>query len=75
MKMAAGEFKSKCLSLMDQVHQTHEEIVITKRGKPVAKLLASDDAPMSSAFGALNGTVTIHGDITAPTGEVWNAEQ
>lgn len=75
MKMAAGEFKSKCLHVMDHVRESHEEVLITKRGKPVAKLVAPDESPPPSAFGALKNTVTVHGDITAPTGEVWNASQ
>lgn len=75
MKIAAGTFKSTCLRLMDRVNETREEVIITKRGTPVAKLVAVDDGPAPSAFGALKNTVTINGDITAPTGEVWHAEQ
>ena len=36
--IAAGQFKARCLSLIDQVSQTHQVITITKRGKPVARL-------------------------------------
>ena len=36
--IAAGEFKAKCLKLMDEVQATGQEIIITKHGKPVAKL-------------------------------------
>ena len=39
MEIAAGEFKARCLKLMDEVQATGEEVVITKRGKPVAKLV------------------------------------
>ncbi|MCX5905560.1 MAG: type II toxin-antitoxin system Phd/YefM family antitoxin, partial [Proteobacteria bacterium] len=38
VKMPAGEFKAKCLKIMDQVKNYHEEVIITKHGKPVAKL-------------------------------------
>jgi prevent-host-death family protein len=38
-KMAAGVFKANCLAVMDQVDAKHETVVITKRGKPVAKLV------------------------------------
>ena len=38
MEIAAGQFKAQCLQLMDQVKLTHEEIIITKHGRPVAKL-------------------------------------
>ena len=38
-QIPAGEFKAKCLKLLDEVQQKHREIIITKRGKPVARLL------------------------------------
>ena len=40
--MQAGEFKARCLKVMDQVQKTREPLVITKRGKPVAKLVPAD---------------------------------
>ena len=74
MNIGAGEFKAKCLDLMDRVKESHEEIVITKFGKPVAKLVSVEKEPVSSPFGCLKNTVSIHGDIVAPTGEKWDAE-
>ncbi len=41
-RIPAGEFKAKCLKLMDEVNATGEELVITKRGKPVARLVPID---------------------------------
>ena len=35
----ASEFKAKCLQLMDKVNQSGQEIIITKNGKPVSKLV------------------------------------
>jgi prevent-host-death family protein len=70
----AGEFKARCLELMDQVCQRQLEIVITKHGEPVAKLVPFDEQP-PEIFGYLKGTVTFHGDIVAPTGERWNADE
>ena len=43
--ITASEFKAKCLKLMDEVAQSGEEIVITKNGKPVAKLTAYRERP------------------------------
>lgn len=73
MEIPAGLFKSKCLSLMDQVQSSGEEIIITKRGKPVAKLVPVDEKP-SPVFGRMKGTVIEHGDIVTPTGEKWDAD-
>ena len=61
----AGEFKARCLALMDDVRTTREPVVITKRGKPVAKLVPADD--ISRDFiGRLEGIVRIVGDIESP---------
>ena len=73
MPVAAGGFKAHCLQLMDEVKRKHCSVVITKRGKPVAKLVPIDDAPVR-LFGALSGRARIEGDIVAPTGEAWNAD-
>lgn len=73
-EIPAGEFKAKCLKLLDEVQQQRRQIVITKRGKPVARLmpLAVD---MPDIFGRMKGTVEILGDIVSPTGEIWNADK
>ena len=46
----ASEFKAKCLKLMDEVAETGEEIIITKNGKPVAKLSAHREKPKTSLW-------------------------
>ena len=70
--VGAAEFKAKCLELMDRVAATGNAIVITKRGKPVARL-----APVAprrrSLVGALKGHVRITGDIIAPVAVQWDA--
>jgi prevent-host-death family protein len=71
--IAAGEFKAKCLALLDEVQQKRGEIVITKRGKPVAKLVPVDER-RPSIFGRMKGTMEITGDIISPIDEVWEAE-
>ncbi len=71
--ISASEFKARCLELMDLVAEGRGEIVVTKRGAPVVKLVPV--APVARDFiGSLKGTVTYHGDIVAPTGEVWEAD-
>jgi len=70
-QVAAAKFKEQCLSLLDEVDA--EGIVITKRGQPVARLIAigGDSARL---IGALRGKITIKGDILS-TGAAWNAER
>jgi prevent-host-death family protein len=63
--MRAGEFKARCVKVMDQVQKTREPLVITKRGKPVAKLVPADKSG-NDIFGCLKGVVKIVGDIESP---------
>lgn len=60
--MAAGLFKSKCLAVMDQVQHSGEPVVITKHGKPVAKLVAVNESA-DDIFGYMTGKAKIIGDI------------
>jgi prevent-host-death family protein len=68
----AGEFKAKCLDLIDQVQKKRLEIVVTKRGKPVARLVPIG-TPARDPFGYMKGTVTILGDIISPIDVEWDA--
>jgi prevent-host-death family protein len=67
----AAEFKAKCLDLMDQVAATGNPLTITKRGKPVARLVPVQQRP-KSLFGALKGHIQIKGDIV---GEIVGADE
>lgn len=69
-QIAAAKFKEQCLSILDEVDE--DGIVITKRGKPVAKLIPIR-AESSSLIGSLAGKVIIKGDILS-TGVAWDAE-
>jgi prevent-host-death family protein len=70
--MAAGSFKARCLAVMDEVQAKREAIVITKRGKPVVKLVPAD-AEKDDFYGFLKGKVKIVGDVVSPaiTPEEW----
>ena len=64
-KIAAGEFKARCLTLMEEVRSTREPLVITKRGKPVAKLVPAHKTSREF-LGRLKGVIRIVGDIESP---------
>ena len=68
--MKASEFKAKCLALMDEIAESGEEIVITKRGKPVARLAPCEPR---SLFGA-GGPIVMHDDLIEPIDMEWEAE-
>ena len=63
--MPAGEFKTHCLRVMEQVRTTRQPVVITKRGKPVAKLVPVNPT-QNDGFGSLKGVFKIVGDIESP---------
>lgn len=69
-RIAAAKFKESCLALLDQVDA--EGIIITKHGKPVAKLIPYG-ADSSSLIGTLAKKIRITGDIYS-TGARWDAE-
>jgi prevent-host-death family protein len=71
-KMAAGSFKAHCLSVMDEVCATRETVLITKHGKPVAKLIPADK-DSDDIFDFLAGKGTIAGDVisSAIAGDDW----
>jgi prevent-host-death family protein len=56
-RYAAADFKARCLELMDRVRETGVECVLTKHGKPVAKLVPFTENPRPSFFGSLKGSV------------------
>ena len=65
--MAAGEFKTHCLSVLDEVRERGCEITITKRGKPVARVVPTTDHKPKSPLGSMKGRFEIAGDIVGPT--------
>jgi prevent-host-death family protein len=72
--VAAADFKANCLRLMDEVARQRRPIVITKRGKPVAKLAPVEEEGIS-LFGRMAGSIKICGDIIGPIDDVeWTGD-
>lgn len=59
----AGEFKAKCLKLMDEISESGQELVITKHGRPIARLVAVDERPHRPR---MEGTVLWYHDPSEP---------
>ncbi len=74
MDIPAGQFKAKCLQIMDQVARSRQPVTITKRGKPVAKLVPAEEPDdLEPLFGYMAGTAEIRGDIVQPLDVEWSA--
>src|SRR5262245_15175683 len=71
-EIGAGEFKARCLAIMDELKETGGEYIITKRGVPVARLLPAR-VERRPFLGSMKGTVRTLGDIVSPLDEPWEA--
>lgn len=69
-KINAAKFKEQCLNLLDNLEP--EGIVITKHGKPVARLIPAE-SDCAALIGSLKGKIKVHGNILS-TGIKWDAE-
>ncbi len=69
--MPAGEFKAKCLEVLDRVAREGSACVVTKRGRPVAKVVPIDAAKPRS----IRGSVKYLTDITEPLGDAWPVDE
>jgi len=69
-QIAAGEFKAKCLALLDEVADTGQPILVTKRGKPVAQVVPVEGNEPPS----LKGSIVFEGDIVSPIDADWEAD-
>ena len=74
LAIPAGEFKAKCLHIMDEVNKSRQSIIITKRGKPVAKLIPFSEEKLK-LFGKLKGSMTLLTDIMQPLDDVWSVDE
>jgi prevent-host-death family protein len=67
MEINAAEFRTKCFKILDQVQATHREVIITKRGQPIAKLVHIDqEVTTDPLIGALKGVGRTLEDLTQP---------
>lgn len=75
-EIGVSEFKAKCLAILDEVERTGEEIVILKRGRPVARVIPPAIGQENYPGRSLKGTVKVLGDIVGPVipAEDWEAE-
>ena len=75
MKITAANFRSNFFKILDEVDKQHKEVVITKRGKPIAKLVRyetnSDSDPLLGSL--LNAGSTV-GDLTEPFKDEWELD-
>ncbi len=73
-RMAISQFKATCLAVLQRVAETKQPVVVTKRGKPIARIVpTTDPVETTSAIGCMAGTAEELGDIVAPLDWRWDA--
>jgi prevent-host-death family protein len=71
----AGEFKAKCLKLLDQVAADRRPLIVTKHGKPVAQIVPMPANEWVDPIGAMRGSGVIVGGIISPLENEWEVEK
>lgn len=76
MQIPAAEFKTNCLKIMDEVERSHDPVIITKRGRPVARLVPVEisGAKRKPLFGYMAGEATLLGDVVNMPEAAWEAD-
>jgi prevent-host-death family protein len=75
LEVSASDLKNSWHEFLERVSQARQEVVITRYGRPIARLSPYDGPGEGGGiFGSLAGSVTVHGDIIVPVGEVWDAD-
>ncbi len=72
-KIAISKFKAHCLEIIENLQSDHQPVVITKRDKPIARVMPLD-SEKASLFGMLRNKAKIKGDIIGPIEEKWDVQ-
>ena len=74
-KVGAADFKTRCLELIDHVKESRAEYIVTRHGRPVAKLVPVDEEKPASIIGSMRGTVLKYERPFDPVPGVWSIDQ
>ncbi len=73
--ISTSELKARCSTIVNKVARKRVSVVITKHGRPIARLVPLEEDEVSSLFGFAKGGIVIHGDIVEPLDVVWEASE
>jgi len=73
--ISAAKFNAHCLAWMDEVERTGRALVVTKHGRPVARLTTAAAGSAPPLFGRMRGSITVRGDLVAPIGPDWRVDE
>jgi len=75
LTIMASRFKAECLALLDKVERTKISILVTKHGRPVARVVAVDENPGEHATDQSVRLKVVEDAAYYSTGEAWNADE
>ena len=73
--MPISNFKAHALRVLDNLSKSKESIIVTKRGKPLVKIIPFESPEKKQIPGLLADTNVFEGDILSPIDEAWNVDQ
>jgi len=72
--ISVTQFKARCLGIFETLHESSEDIVVTKHGKPVARVVPASDAPGPSSWRSLRGTAHFALEDILSADDVWEEQ-
>lgn len=73
-EIAISEFKAHCLEIVSKLETSKKTVIITRRNKPVAKLIPFKTPTKKTLFGSMKHRASIKSDLLKPLGVKWDAE-
>ena len=71
--ITASELKAHCAEILRRVERNRTPLTLTKRGRPVARIVPFEDEPRAEPFGFAKGSISVLGDVVAPIDVAWEA--
>jgi prevent-host-death family protein len=73
--VTTSELKARCSEIIGRVERMRTPVILTKRGRPVARIVPMEDGERADLFGFAKGSISILGDIVEPVDVSWEAAQ
>lgn len=69
-----SQLKARCSEVLDRVERHKQSLIVTRRGRPIARLVPFENDASPELYGSLRGTVRFHGDVIEPIDVEWEAQ-
>lgn len=73
--VSASHLKAKCSEVLDQVERHKKSVIVTRRGRPIARLVPFENDEPRELYGSLSGSVRFWGDVIEPLEVEWEAKR